>query len=128
VKVPDTSSSVTTNGAPQTVMDVILDGTELLHDALISPSLEGAAEIDADELAQHAGIDALRDSRPERTLAFILFRSLEVKAPQPLTEPLAMPSMKRRCIKRKKARTGATSRIAAAMISPQSLLYWAAGV
>jgi hypothetical protein len=51
-------------------------------------------------------------------------RRFNPASPQPLTDPLAMPSMKRRCISRKKTRTGATMRIAAAMISPQSLLYW----
>jgi hypothetical protein len=42
---------------------------------------------------------------------------------QPLTEPAAMPWMKRRCMRRKKPTAGATIRMAAAMISPQSLVY-----
>src|SRR6186713_3519685 len=42
------------------LVDVVIDRPELLHDALIGPALEGSAEIDADELAENAGIDALR--------------------------------------------------------------------
>ena len=58
VKVPDTSSSVTTSGAFEAVMDVIFDRSELLHDALIGPAFEWPAEIDADQLAEDAGVDA----------------------------------------------------------------------
>src|SRR5258708_14967269 len=42
------------------LIDIIVDRAELLHDALIGPALEGPAEIAADELAEHASIDALR--------------------------------------------------------------------
>jgi hypothetical protein len=38
---------------------VILDRAELLDDLLVGPALERAAEIDADQLAEDAGIDAL---------------------------------------------------------------------
>ena len=41
------------------VVDVVVDLAEALFDAFIGPALEGAAEVDADDLAEHAGIDAL---------------------------------------------------------------------
>ena len=43
----------------QPVVHVIFDRPELLHDLLVGPALERPAEIDAHQLAEHAGIDAL---------------------------------------------------------------------
>ena len=42
----------------EAVVDIIFDRAELLHDALIGPSFEGPAQIDPDQLAQDAGVNA----------------------------------------------------------------------
>ena len=59
VKVPATSSSVTTSGHVQPLVDVVFDRPELVHDPFVGPALERAAEIDADQLAEHRGVGAL---------------------------------------------------------------------
>ena len=41
------------------VVDVIVDLAEAFLDALVGPALEGPAEVDADDLAEHARVDAL---------------------------------------------------------------------
>src|SRR6202012_1772908 len=40
------------------LVHIEIDRTELPHDPLIGPALERTAEIDTDQLAEHAGIDA----------------------------------------------------------------------
>ena len=40
------------------LVDVIVDRPKLRHDAFIGPAFERAAEVDADQLAEYAGIDA----------------------------------------------------------------------
>ena len=105
----------------QTLMHVVFDRAEFIHDLLVSPSLEGAAEIDADEFAEDASIDTFEII--VRKSHCSLHRLFE-KIAQPLTEPPAMPSMKRLCMKTKSVTTGTTMMRAAAMISPQSELYW----
>ena len=42
----------------EAVMDVIFDRSELLHYALVGPPFEWPADIDADQLAEDAGVDA----------------------------------------------------------------------
>ena len=59
VNVPATSSSVTTSGQFEPVVDVVFDRSELAHDPLVGPVLERPAEIDADQLAEHCRIGAL---------------------------------------------------------------------
>ena len=41
------------------LVDVVPDLAEFGHDAVVGPAFEGAAEVDADDLAEHAGVDAL---------------------------------------------------------------------
>ena len=41
------------------LVDVVPDLAEFGHDAVVGPAFEGAAEIDADNFAEHAGVGAL---------------------------------------------------------------------
>ncbi len=52
----------------ETLVDIVLDRPELVDDPLIRPALERPAEIDADQLAEHGGVGALRDSPAGRVL------------------------------------------------------------
>ena len=44
----------------QPLVDIVLDRAEFAHDPLIRPTLEGPPEIDANELAEHSRVSALR--------------------------------------------------------------------
>jgi hypothetical protein len=41
------------------LVDVVVHLAQLAHDLLVAPALEGAAQVHADDLTEHAGVDAL---------------------------------------------------------------------
>ena len=43
------------------VVDVVGDLAEPLPDRPVAPALHGASQVDADQLAEHAGVDTLAD-------------------------------------------------------------------
>ena len=51
------------------LVDIVIDLAAVLHDLLVGPAFDRAAEIDADELAEHPGIDAFADNRAEGSRA-----------------------------------------------------------
>jgi hypothetical protein len=68
------------------LVHVVGDLAQLGHDTLVRPALEGAAQVDADDLAEHAGVDTLG----------IVGRKCHL---HPFRPTEAMPPISRRCAK-----------------------------
>ena len=56
--MPEMSSSVTISGAFRRLCDVVANLAQLGHDALVGQPSKGRPEVNANDLAEHAGINS----------------------------------------------------------------------